>query len=151
MDNQEINNAAKDYDALFAPDNVAAFEFGVDWLMNKPIFDRLTNDEKQKIQGYMLSLGCVYLANSKPTLGVLYNIFKDIFGDKLFGSQLTNENNIPEFQFDIDKIAEEYANYICPANGYDSEERYISDKYFAADECKCVLKWMNKKLKNNKI
>lgn len=86
MDNQELNIAAKDYDASFAPDN----------------------------------------------------IFKDIFGDKLFGSQLTNENNIPEFQYDIDKISD----------GYDTEERYISDKYFATDECKSVLKWMNKKLKN---
>lgn len=136
MDNQEINNAAKDYDALFAPDNVAAFEYGVDWIMNKPIFDRLTDDEKQKIQGYMLSLSCIYLGNSKPTLDVIYNIFKDIFGDKLFGDQLT-----------IDKIAEEYANYLCPANGYEDEERYISDKYFAADECKSVLKWMIKKFK----
>lgn len=86
MDIKKKNEAAWDYhaDNYFADDPhrddiIASFKAGADWLMQQPLSERLTDEEKEKIKGY--AKGC---SNGYTSMEGIKQMLFDIFGAELF-------------------------------------------------------------------
>lgn len=110
----------------------------------RTLFDKMTEDDRNKVYGYLKTLLWIYAGNCYPSLPVLYNMFQDIFGKELFDEEINSDE--PEFKLDVDKLSDEYAAQQCPENGYEEKWRWESDLICAKDECKSVLNWLNKQI-----
>ena len=106
MDAHKVNEAAEDNipahapDALYDEGFVGGFMACANWLMQQPLADRLTEDEKEKIKEIFKRANDSYVANDNlntprtPTeahsrgyvVGVMSAI-EDIFGRELFNEK----------------------------------------------------------------
>ncbi|MDE6534507.1 MAG: hypothetical protein K2K82_00685 [Muribaculaceae bacterium] len=89
MDADKLNEAAgKDWcenvlDRDLKPITKQAFKRGADWLMQQPLADRLTNEEKEKIKA-------IYFRNVYSVADVQSNFTEKCLIDAIFGAELFN-------------------------------------------------------------
>lgn len=95
MEREKLDKAAEeafeDYllfsettDSKSADDFTNGFKQGVEWLMGQLLSERLSDEEKEKIKGYLTSAMFVYASGSHASLEGLRDMFIDIFGADLF-------------------------------------------------------------------
>lgn len=88
MENDKLEKAAKreaydNYDRSYN-DRRDGFIKGAEWLMSQPLSERLTEEEREKIKGYLTSAMFVYASGSHASLEGLRDMFFDIFGKEMF-------------------------------------------------------------------
>lgn len=93
MDKDKLNEAAGEdwcdnvLDRDLKPITKQAFKRGAQWLMQQPLSDRLTEEEKEKIYGYLRSILFVYSGGQYLSLEAIKEMFIDIFGKELFNKK----------------------------------------------------------------
>ena len=93
MDADKLNEAALDNipahapDALYDEGFVGGFMACANWLMQQPLADRLTDEEKERIKGYMMSIFAFQLCGTNPSCEAVKDMIIDIFGKELFNEK----------------------------------------------------------------
>lgn len=96
MNADKLNEAAEEYNNLYVSSNIPAFKSGADWLMQQPLSDRLTDEEKERIRHCMSEAlrqknnkSIHYVINERNRIqsDAIIVTLKYIFGEELFNEK----------------------------------------------------------------